>query len=210
LASMLSDEPLVVPTHRITITQEEVFFAIQHLHELEEVENDEDARDLIGSNMAGYPVDFALAQKMKKFFQFVIDEWNEDRTFTNPAYLYGIDFLKLHPKGHYSKPILLLVNQLDFSGGDFFPAILQDNSRVTILGTNTAGAGGYILCHTYPNLFGVREFSFTGSIAQRIDQKPIENLGVIPDILVEMMERDLEENYQDYTSKIHQAISELL
>ncbi|MFQ5728908.1 MAG: protease-like activity factor CPAF [Waddliaceae bacterium] len=210
LASALSDSPLVVPKQRMTITQEDVYFALDYQHDLENVRNDQDAVDVIGSNIGGYPVDFEFAQCMLKYFRFIVSEWNEGRAFTNPDYLYGLEYLQPHPKGHYSKPILLLVNQLDFSCGDFLPAILQDNARTTILGTKTAGAGGYVLSHCYPNLFGIWGYSFTGSIAQRVDLNPIENLGITPDIEAEMTTRDLEGNYQDYLLEIHKAVSKIL
>jgi C-terminal processing protease CtpA/Prc len=149
-------------------------------------------------------------QGVVKYMRFIIREWNEGRTFTDPEYIYGVDYLKPYPKGNYSKPLLLLVNELDFSCGDFLPATMQDNKRAKILGMRTAGAGGYVLEHSYPNLFGVQGFSFTGSIAQRADLNPIENLGVIPDIIVEPTVRDLEQNYVDYTAKIHKAVNDLL
>jgi hypothetical protein len=210
LASMLTEQPLYVPQQRMTITQEDVYFALDDLYEVELVNDDEEAREVLGSNLAGYPVDLDLARSMVNYFRFIITEWNEGRHLTDPGYIYGVDYLKPHPKGHYSKPILMLVNELDLSCGDFMPAILQDNKRVTLLGARTGGAGGYVLEHSYPNLFGIQGFSYTGSIAQRLDLNPIENLGVIPDILVEMTQRDLEGKYPDYTAKIHKAMSDLL
>lgn len=210
LASMLTDRPLLVPKQKMAITQEDVYFALDELNEVEGVTTDEEARNVLGSNLAGFPADLALAQNIAKYFRFILNEWNEGRQLTDLGYVYGIDYLRPHPVGYYAKPILLLVNELDFSCGDFLPAILQDNKRVTILGTRTAGAGGYVLSHTYPNLFGLQGFSYTGSIAHREDNNPIENLGVIPEIIVELTSNDLENNYSDYLKEIQKAVSDLL
>lgn len=210
LASMLTDKPLLVPKQKMTITQEDVYFALDDLNDLEEVMTDEDARNVLGSNLAGYPADLELARGIVNYFRFIINEWNEGRQLTELGYVYGIDYLKPHPKGYYAKPILMLVNELDFSCADFLPAILQDNHRVKILGTRTAGAGGYVLSHAYPNLFGIQGFSYTGSIAHRADNNPIENLGVTPEVIVELTAKDLERNYPDYMSEIHKAVFDLL
>lgn len=206
LASMLSDQPLIVPKQRMTITQEDVYFAFENIEELEEIQSDQDAVKVLGTSFAGYPVDYDLAKSMLNYSRFIIDEWNDGRSFTQAYYFYGIDYLKPHIKGHFSKPILFLVNSLDFSCADFMPAILQDNKRATIMGMRTAGAGGYVLDHSFPNLFGVAGFSFTGSIAERLDNNPIENLGVIPDITYEMTEKDLQENYEDFVKAINKEV----
>lgn len=210
LASMLTDQPLIVPKQKMTITQEDVYFALDDLSELEQVKTDSEARALFGSNIAGYPVDLDFAKGVVEYLRFIINEWNSGRQLTDSDYLYGLEYLKPHLKGYYSKPVLLLVNELDFSCGDFLPAILQDNKKAKILGTRTAGAGGYVLEHSYPNLFGIQGFTFTGSIAERIDSNPIENLGVTPDVFVELTQKDLEENYTDYCAEIHKTLAEML
>lgn len=210
LASMLSPTPLEVPCHEMAITQEDLFFALEGEDDLFDVRSDEDACEVIGSNLWGYPVDLTLARQMLHYFRFIIDEWEAGRRLTNPEYIYGVKHLALHPKVQYSKPLLVLTNSLDFSCADFFPAILQDNGRATILGTRTAGAGGYVLSHDYPNLFGILDYTFTGSLAKRSDHTPVENLGVTPDIEVELTPHDLEYNYVDYVERIHQAVRDLL
>ena len=209
LASMLSPYPLEVPSHEMAITQEDVYFALEGEEDLEDVHFDEDAWEVIGSNLWGYPVDAILARQMLGYFQFIINEWEAGRTLTRSEYIYGVKHLTPHPKVQCSKPLIVLTNNLDFSCADFFPAILQDNQRAKILGTRTAGAGGYILSHEYPNLFGIRDYTFTASLAKRCDDEPIENLGVTPDIEVELTPYDLEFNYSDYVKSIHKAVREL-
>lgn len=210
LASMLSPTPLEVPSHEMAITQEDLFFALEGEDDLLDVRSDEDACEIIGSNLWGYPVDLKLARQMLHYFRFIIDEWEAGRKLTNPEYLYGVKHLALHPKVQYSKPLIVLTNSLDFSCADFFPAILQDNGRATILGTRTAGAGGYVLSHDFPNLFGIQDYTFTASLAKRPGNEPIENLGVTPDIEVKLTPHDLEFNYADYVENIHQAVRDIL
>lgn len=209
VVSMFSDKPLIVPTHRVSITQKEVVFALEALESLESITTDQEARDVIGDTLDGLPVTKKTAEEMVAYFHSLLNEWGKGHTLTEPEYFWG--FKTIPPcKTHYTKPILLLVNELDFSCGDFFPAILQDNGRAKIFGTKTAGAGGCLLSTEYPNLFGVESYSYTGSIAARIDDHPIENLGVTPDIPYELTEEDVRGRYGPYVKKVLEEMKKLL
>lgn len=210
LASMLTDRPLVTPTERITIIQEDVAGALEILTLLEAIESDEEAQQTFGETLMGYPVSLDLVKGFIQHFQFILDEWSAGRTFTQSNYLYGIETIKPHPKAHYSKPLLLLINSLDFSCADFLPAILQDNKRATLFGTKTAGAGGFVLGTSYPNRFGIASYTYTGSIAARLDSNPIENLGVTPDIPYTIDAQDLCHGYRGYSAAIQKAVEKIL
>jgi C-terminal processing protease CtpA/Prc len=104
----------------------------------------------------------------------------------------------------------MLINELDFSGGDFCPAILQDNKRAVLFGSRTSGAGGFVTTSTFPNENGIMQFSYTGSLAERPDSLlKIENLGVLPDIAYKLTVEDLQNGYQGYISAINEAIENL-
>lgn len=204
LAAMLSDQPMQLPTHRMTITQANAFHALMEIEYLNHPEND------LESEIWGYPCDDALVQNLVNHYKFIIKEWNAGRCFTQPNHLYGIEKLAVHPWGTFNKPILFIVNELDFSCADFLPAILQDNKRATICGTTTAGAGGYILGHSFPNKFGISHFSYTGSIIERLDKSVIENLGITPDVVCELTAKDLSHNYVDFKTKLLSVLDTIL
>jgi len=210
LASMLSDKALYTPRHRMTITQADVAEALFTLPELRKIRTDEEAKLFFGDTVGGFPVDKTFVHFTIKFFQFMVDEWNAGRQLTRPYHLWGADQINPSKVAQYTKPILLLTNELDFSGGDFFPAILQDNKRVTILGTRTAGAGGYVMRQSFPNIFGLGFFSLTGSIAERVDQNPIENLGVTPDVPYALTPEDFQNNFKGYTQSILSTLRTLI
>ncbi len=202
LASIFTDKPLYAPKHHIALTQEEVHSAIFMLPYLEQVKDDASARAVLGEEVGGYPVSFEFVRLMKKFCHFIIGQWEQGHLYTEPTHLFGVDEIKPHPDYRYTKPVLLLVNSLCFSGGDFFPAIMQDNKRATIMGTRTAGAGGYVLTTSFPNHSGIKGFNLTGSLAERIDKKPIENLGVTPDIHYPLTVEDLQNGYRPFAEAI--------
>ena len=204
LLSMLTDQPLELPLERITITQQDVSEALDIL------DSPEEYLEAWEQGMAGYSISKEDSSALIAYFKNIIQEWNSGRIFTAPLYYYGISSVKPHPEVRYTKPILVLVNALDFSCADFFPAILQDNGRAKIFGSKTAGAGGYVLNHEYPNLFGIKGFSYTGSIAYRTNQQPLENLGVTPDFVYEMTDEDLMNNYQPYSEALLKALDSLL
>lgn len=210
LASIVTNKPLKTPLMKEKIYQDMVYIAFQDLRSLSTVSNDEEAKALLGDYIDGYPVTYELVKSVMEYDQFIIDQWNTGNRISEKFPILGIQEILPHTKSQYTKPVLLIVNSLAFSGGDFFPAILQDNKRVTIMGTTTAGAGGYVRQQVYPNLFGLSYFTFTGSIAYRLNDDPIENLGVTPDIIYHLSENDLQNNYPDYRRAINTAVNEII
>lgn len=210
LASMLTDRPLHTPKHRSSITPHEVAQAVEFIPQLESANTEEKAQDLLGQTFSGTPVTLQMVKFMLNYFRFVVKEWEAGKSLMGPFYLYGIDCINPHPTARYTKPILILINSLDFSGGDFFPAIFQDNKRAKIFGSRTAGAGGHMTSASFPNRFGIKSFSYTRSFAERMDKNPIENLGVRPDIPYELTQEDLQHNYIGYVTAIQQAVKKIV
>lgn len=101
----------------------------------------------------------------------------------------------------YTKPIYMLINELDFSGGDATPANLKDYNRVTLVGVRTAGAGGTV--EEFENRI-MNQFSYrlTTSLMVRKGGNYVENLGVIPDVKFELNESDIINNYKDTFTRI--------
>lgn len=211
LMSVLSQEPIKVPDHLITLWPAMVQESIDLKNKLETVKNDEDAKKVFGEeSLDGFPINFQFAQSALDFSRAVISQWQAGKKITTPLHLWGADKVNPDPDVNYSKPIVVLTNELDFSGGDFFPAILQDNKRAKIFGQRTSGAGGYVLNVTFPSSLGLNAFQFTGSIARRVNNQPIENLGVTPDLPYEYTTNDFTNGFEDYKKAINKAIADLM
>ncbi|MEZ0391110.1 MAG: protease-like activity factor CPAF [Pseudobdellovibrionaceae bacterium] len=209
LASLVSDQTLTVPRHQIAILDSDAQECVDFQKTLVGVKNDTDAQKVLGEEMDGYPATYQLALGISDYCNFLMKEYNAGKFLSEPYYLWGVD--KITPnKSAYTKPIAILVNQLDFSGGDFFPAILQDNKRVTVVGVRTAGAGGYVQDVQYPSAFGLQHFSFTGSLAERVNLQPIENLGVTPDVALEMTVDDVRNSYKNYLDGVRTVVKGLV
>jgi hypothetical protein len=98
----------------------------------------------------------------------------------------------------YSKPVMLLADEMSASAADFFAAVFQDNQRGPIFGMRTMGAGGNV------NPYAVSTYSegvatLTESLMHR--KNPIatpeyptapyvENIGVRPEITQNYMTVD--------------------
>ena len=131
-------------------------------------------------------------------FNEVLAAYNENRGLSDPVSLNATGSLTLGPVAHaYAGPLIVLTDEFSASGGDAFPAILQDNQRGPIVGMRTMGAGGSVI--------GFPATAYTESIARftaslmhrgRLIHTPdfppapyIENIGVRPDIVVDYMTR---------------------
>ena len=58
--------------------------------------------------------------------------------------------------------------------------------------------------------FGIDHLSATGSLAERPNGQPIENLGVTPDIPYEITAKDLKTGFAEYRFNILKALRELV
>jgi C-terminal processing protease CtpA/Prc len=88
----------------------------------------------------------------------------------------------------------MMIDELDFSGGDATPAILQDYGRVKLVGVNTAGAGGTVEQFSSKGMFPV-SYSLTTSLMVRPGGRLVENYGVKPDIEFELTAEDVADGF---------------
>lgn len=98
----------------------------------------------------------------------------------------------------YTKPIMVLIDEMSASAGDAFAATIQDNARGPLFGFRTMGAGGNV--ETWEaGTYSLGTTRVTESLMIR--KNPVvtadyptapyvENIGVRPDIQVDYMTRD--------------------
>ncbi len=192
LASHLTDKPLITPKHQLKIGEPEYTWARQLLSRLQQMMTPpggpQAPEKAAGENPQpqpqpkivrrqptadGYPITPEFMKGLFKYALFIVEQFADVKTrFTEPMALQGIDYIQPvdNAEERYTKPIVFLTNPLDFSGGDFMPAILQDNGRaliVSVAGEHTAGAGGVVHSLELLNSEGIAGFSYTASMAIR-------------------------------------------
>jgi C-terminal processing protease CtpA/Prc len=98
----------------------------------------------------------------------------------------------------YRKPVILLVDEFTASAGEVMAAVLQDAGRVTTVGARTAGAGGAVST-ALAGVYSEAEVSLAIALGFRskdvitgdLPTAPlIENIGIRPDIALDIMTRD--------------------
>jgi len=210
LASMLTDQALIAPLESIKITQKDILVASEWLPDVEAIQNDHDAQEVIGPSFFGIPVTYTMAQFFAEYFRFILKQWDEGKTTTDPVWFYGVNAINPHPRTRYTKPVVMLIDELDFSCADFLPAILQDNARATLFGTCTAGAGGARETFSIRNLFAFDSFTLTITLAKRPNNTTIEDLGVHPDVPYALTPQDLANGYHGYIHALHNVLTDLI
>ncbi len=116
-----------------------------------------------------------------------------------PAYLYGavVDWPPVEPAGGtpYTAPVVVLINGLTFSAGEFCAEMLKQLPNVTAVGDTTGGGSvGSASAPGFSNPFHLpsgKWFEIGNLDIRRYDGLPWEWLGVAPDIRVEQPEADL-------------------
>ncbi len=139
-----------------------------------------------------------ILANLERNFNEVLSAYNEDRGLTDPVSLHSSGSLTLTPVPNaYKGPLMVLVDEFSASGGDAFPAIIQNNGRGPLFGMRTMGAGGTVV--GFPATAYTESISrYTASLMHRgrlihtSDFPPapyVENIGVRPDIVADYMTR---------------------
>ncbi len=152
-----------------------------------------------------------------RHFQFVIAEVTKAvlaGDYATPKiplwgfYDYAVDDLgeeQVQPSSvRYTKPVLLLTNEMSASGGDMFPGFMKDLGFAKIMGQQTAGAGGHIyvmpedpfmLTHSKVRAIITRSLFYTpnGDV--------IEDNGIEPHYYYDITLEDHLGGYQEYLNK---------
>lgn len=183
LLELLTDRTLALPKHQITIDDDYAAMAADYIE-----------RARLGDD---------VSQERVEYSRFVLSEKAAGRgTGTNlsdPVYLEAVSEIR-PAKIHYTKKIIVLINELTFSAGEFLAAILQDNKRATLFGQRTAGAGGCakVIPALHNELLGIESIQLTWTIARRTNGEYIENQGVHPDIVCGETVEDIRHDHCDY------------
>jgi hypothetical protein len=98
---------------------------------------------------------------------------------------------------HYTKPVIVLIDENSGSGGDAFPAMMQGMRRAKLLGTRTMGAGGHVV--KLPALSNSQiNVRMTKSLFYHPNKVAIENNGASPDIKYTPTRDDFIYEYRGY------------
>lgn len=135
---------------------------------------------------------------LKSIRDIISDSWKNGNFLTEKTSFHGYPIPELQPnKTHYTKPIVMLIDEVSGSGGDAFPSLLQGYGRAKLLGTRTSGLGGHVT--EQPALFHSQvAFRMTKSLFYRPDGVEVENNGAVPDIEYKHTWDDLMNGYTDY------------
>jgi C-terminal processing protease CtpA/Prc len=145
-----------------------------------------------------------VLQMWESVFNEVQTAYLANRGRTNPIPL-GMPSLDLKPATSaasdniaYTKPLVVVIDDFSFSTADLFPALIQDAGRGPLVGKRTGGGGGTntsFLAATYAEastgmtmglMVRPKDVAYEGYPATRY----IENVGVRPDIELDLMTRE--------------------
>jgi len=141
---------------------------------------------------------------LQGFYSDVNTAYQEFRGRTGPLPACGLS-LDLDPMRSangavtaFDKPMILLIDEFSTSSGDAFAAVLQDAGRGLMVGQPTAGGGG-LVNRFLTGTWGENQvtLSMTLGVRAKFYQVPglpssnyIENIGALPDILLDYQTRD--------------------
>ncbi len=143
-----------------------------------------------------------------KVFELLKTTWQKGIRMTDFTSLNGDEWVAPNLV-RYSKPVIMLIDEMSASGGDAFPSLLQGYGRVKLLGTRTMGAGGHVT-ENAPLNYSQIEVSMTRSLFFRPDGVPVENNGAAPDYKYEITTDDFSNGYKGYQKFYTEKLLDLI
>jgi C-terminal processing protease CtpA/Prc len=117
---------------------------------------------------------------LNKTLTLILESWKKGEYLT-PKTTFHSNYPVMPASYQYTKPVVLLADEMSGSGGDAFPGLMQGNGRVKVVGNRTMGLGGHV--EEIPGLYNSGlKLRMTKSMFFRPDGVAVENNGVQPDI----------------------------
>ncbi|MEZ5400598.1 MAG: S41 family peptidase [Bryobacteraceae bacterium] len=160
----------------------------------------------------------SIAQLEARLAEYV-QAFREGRPRTGPLAVCAGTLQRQPAAVVYTKPVLTLIDEFSISAADGFAAVMQDARRGKLFGWRTNGAGG--TTGSFPATVYSEAFA-SHTIAMHNRREPIvtnelptapyvENIGVRPDILYDLMTLDeLNNDFRWYVIAFTEAISEMI
>lgn len=127
-------------------------------------------------------IDNTFGQESLKYaLNLILDSWKKGEYLT-PKTTFHVVYPVRPAQFQYTKPIVLLADEMSGSGGDAFPGLMQGYGRAKVIGNRTMGLGGHVeeIPGLYNSGLGLR---MTKSLFYKPDGVAIENNGVQPDVV---------------------------
>ncbi len=147
-------------------------------------------------------------EALNEVMKLVRVSWEKGDYLTPMTSFRGSNLVNPNPI-RYSKPIIMLIDEMSGSGGDAFPSMMKGFGRAKLLGTRTMGLGGHVV--TIPELnYSNLKVSMTKSLFFRPDGVEVENNGAVPDINYTPTREDFMNEYRDYQKFYLEKLAELI
>jgi C-terminal processing protease CtpA/Prc len=153
-------------------------------------------------------------QQLRQYFKGIyslLDAANTAGEFLGPQMSLTGATTTLVENTAWSKPILLLIDELCGSGGDAFPMLMKGNKVATLFGHRTSGLGGNVEeLPPLPNSRAVfrmtRSFFYLASPDGKLEETAIiENNGVSPDMERTYGYEDFKDQFSTYVRDFSNA-----
>lgn len=157
-----------------------------------------------------------VSKQMMNTAVAVEDALKEDLFLTRqPASFTGSDLVYPDKEFTWTKPVMVLINELDGSGGDAFPMLMQRNGVSKLFGERTMGAGGSVEVFgpvTHSNIeVKITRGLFTSYKEDGVyaEEDLIENNGVLPDFHHSLSLEDFHSKYVTYIKRFSEEATSL-
>lgn len=132
----------------------------------------------------------------KEALDLILEHWKKGNYLTPKTTLHGS--ISVRPAQYrYTKPVVLLTDEMSGSGGDAFPGLMQGHARAKVIGNRTMGLGGHV--EEIPPLYNSGlSLRMTKSLFYRPDGVAVENNGVQPDVKYIPSRDDFVYGFRDY------------
>ena len=180
------------------------------LHEVVLDEDDErDAEDVLGraADAANLPPADRPTPELIVWSRFVLEHRRKGPgVLSDPTPLLGVSYVDPAPEP-YTKPLFVLINESTASAAEMLAATLQDSRRGTLIGVRTMGAGGCVKSFRNSTISDIR-YSLTWTVARRTNGEPIQDVGVHPDVALDVVEDDIMDDYAGFRTRLGAIIDQ--